>query len=73
MGNKQILKLAHIPSSLILPASQICWNLPRELTSQTQHMLNWTTHSRPVLQRFWALQATSKIWFPMPTPYLVSR
>lgn len=73
MGNKQILKLAHVTLSLILPASQMCENLPRELTSQRQHMLNWTMHPRPVLQRFWALQATSKIWFPMPTPYLLSR
>lgn len=42
MGNKQILKLVHVPSSLILPASQMCRNLPRELTFQRQHMLNWT-------------------------------
>ena len=50
MGNKQILKLAHVTSSLILPSSQMYGNLPRELTSQRQCMLNWTMHPRPVLQ-----------------------
>lgn len=66
MGNKQILKLVHIPSSLILPAS------PNVQEPAQRAHLSKTAHAKLDHKDSGPTQATSKIWFPMPTPYPLS-